>query len=113
MDPVELYHCAGSNYVLDGHHRIAVARALGQPSVWALVTEVRLTSQALPARQQGSPDPLSRGTHPSVDWCVDWPPGILSTASAVCALAGGMSAAHASVAPERTYGKEKVYGSIP
>jgi len=46
MDPVELYQCGGSYYVLDGHHRIAVARALGQRSVWALVTEVRLNSPA-------------------------------------------------------------------
>jgi hypothetical protein len=38
MDPVELYQCGGSYYVLDGHHRIAVARALGQRSIWALVT---------------------------------------------------------------------------
>ena len=48
MDPVELYQCGGCYYVLDGHHRIAVARALGQRSVWALVTEVRLNSPAPP-----------------------------------------------------------------
>jgi len=47
MDPVELYRCSGCYYVLDGRHRIAVARALGQRSVWALVTEVRLNNQAL------------------------------------------------------------------
>jgi hypothetical protein len=46
MDPVDLYRCGGSYYVLDGHHRIAVARALGQRSVWALVTEVRLNNPA-------------------------------------------------------------------
>ena len=46
LDPVELYRCSGSYYVLDGHHRIAVARALGQRSVWALVTEVRLNNPA-------------------------------------------------------------------
>ena len=46
MDPVELYRCGGSYYVLDGRHRIAVARALGQSSVWALVTEVRLNNPA-------------------------------------------------------------------
>ena len=42
MDPVELYRCNGSYYVLDGRHRIAVARAHGERSVSALVTEVRL-----------------------------------------------------------------------
>jgi hypothetical protein len=46
MDPVELYRCDGSYYVLDGRHRIAVARALGQRSVWARVTEVRLNNPA-------------------------------------------------------------------
>jgi len=29
--------------VLDGHHRIAVARALGENSIQANITEVRLT----------------------------------------------------------------------
>ena len=55
MDPVELYQCGGFYYVLDGHHRIAVARALGQRSVWALVTEVRLNSPAPPVGHQSSP----------------------------------------------------------
>lgn len=42
MDPVELYRCGGQYYVLDGHHRVAVARALGERGIWASVTEVRL-----------------------------------------------------------------------
>jgi len=46
MDPVELYQCSGSYYVLDGRHRIAVARALGQRSVCAPVTDVRLNNPA-------------------------------------------------------------------
>ena len=50
MDPVELYRCGGSYYVVDGRHRIAVARALGQRSICALVTEVRLNNPAPPAR---------------------------------------------------------------
>jgi len=57
MDPVELYRCSGSYYVLDGHHRIAVARALGQRSVCALVTEVRLNNPAPPVRHQDRPNP--------------------------------------------------------
>jgi hypothetical protein len=40
-DPVELYRCGGRYFVNDGHHRIAVARALGQREVWAEVTDVR------------------------------------------------------------------------
>jgi hypothetical protein len=49
MDPVELYHCGGRYYVVDGHHRIAVARALGERSVWATVTEVRMSRPAGPS----------------------------------------------------------------
>jgi hypothetical protein len=49
MDPVELYHCGGHYYVEDGHHRIAVARALGERRVWATVTEVRPGRPATPA----------------------------------------------------------------
>jgi hypothetical protein len=45
MEPVELYHCGGRYYVLDGNHRIAVARALGEWSVRANVTEVRLNAR--------------------------------------------------------------------
>jgi hypothetical protein len=43
MEPVDLYQCGDDYYVLDGHHRIAVARALGERSVWATVTQVRMS----------------------------------------------------------------------
>jgi hypothetical protein len=59
MDPVELYRCDGSYYVLDGRHRIAVARALGQRSVGAFVTEVRLNT---PARRYRATPPAHGGT---------------------------------------------------
>jgi hypothetical protein len=49
MDPVKLYHCEGHYYVEDGHHRIAVARALGERQVWATVTEVRPSRPAAAA----------------------------------------------------------------
>ena len=62
MDPVELYRCDGSYYVLDGRHRIAVARALGQRSVCALVTEVRLNNPA--PQEDESYLSLASGTHP-------------------------------------------------
>jgi hypothetical protein len=42
MDPVDLYRCDGQYYVLDGRHRIAVARALGERGVLANITDVRL-----------------------------------------------------------------------
>ena len=48
MEPVELYHCGGRYYVLDGRHRIAVARALGERSICANVTEVRLNNPGKP-----------------------------------------------------------------
>jgi hypothetical protein len=44
MDPVDLYRCGGQYYVLDGRHRIAVAR-----SILANITEVRLTHPGAPA----------------------------------------------------------------
>jgi hypothetical protein len=47
MDPVDLYRCGGRYYVLDGHHRIAVARALGERWVPANITDVRLTTRAI------------------------------------------------------------------
>ena len=49
MDPVDLYRCGGQYYVLDGRHRIAVARALGERSISAIITEVRLTHPGVPA----------------------------------------------------------------
>ena len=47
-------------------------------------------------------------------WTGAWtgPLVIPSTASAFCAFTGGISAAHALVAPERTYGKEKVGSAL-
>jgi hypothetical protein len=53
------------------------------------------------------------GNAAAVDRGVDWAPGTPSTVSAVCAIAGGISAAHMPVAPGRAYGKQKVYGAIP
>jgi hypothetical protein len=65
MDPVELYRCGGSYYVLDGRHRIAVARVLGQRSVWALVTEVRLNNPTPLVRHRDRPDPHGHFLDPS------------------------------------------------
>jgi len=53
MDPVQLYHYGGDYYVDDGHHRIAVARALGERTVWAAVTEVRPSRPATTAAAKG------------------------------------------------------------
>jgi hypothetical protein len=40
MPPVDLYRVGQVHFVQDGHHRIAVARAMGWPTIRALVTEV-------------------------------------------------------------------------
>ena len=44
MDSVDLYQCGDQYYVLDGHHRVAVARALRQRWVLANITQVRRKS---------------------------------------------------------------------
>jgi hypothetical protein len=41
FSPVELYLLEDRYYVVDGHHRVAAARSLGQLYVDALVTEFR------------------------------------------------------------------------
>jgi ParB-like nuclease domain len=40
LPPIEVYRFHGRYYVSDGHHRVAAARALGQNSIAAYVTEV-------------------------------------------------------------------------
>jgi hypothetical protein len=40
VPPVEVYQVGEAYFVRDGHHRVAVYRALGRSSIWALVTEV-------------------------------------------------------------------------
>ena len=55
MDPVDLYHCGDRYYVLDGHHRIAVVRALGERWIWATITEVRMNQPGVPRGTQHAP----------------------------------------------------------
>jgi ParB-like nuclease domain len=40
LPPIEVYRLHGRYYVADGHHRVAVARALGEESIAAYVTEL-------------------------------------------------------------------------
>ena len=40
LPPIEVYACRGQYYVLDGHHRVAAARALGSDFISAHVIEV-------------------------------------------------------------------------
>ncbi len=47
LPPVELVQVGASYYVLDGHHRISVARAFGDETIEAYVTVWDLGSQAV------------------------------------------------------------------
>ena len=40
LPPIEVYRLRGCYYVADGHHLVAVARALGEESIAAYVTEL-------------------------------------------------------------------------
>jgi hypothetical protein len=40
LPPIEVYRLHGYYYVFDGHHRVAAARALGEESIAAYVTEI-------------------------------------------------------------------------
>src|SRR4029453_5133623 len=40
LPPIEVYRLHGYYYVSDGHHRVAAARALGEKSIAAYVTEI-------------------------------------------------------------------------
>jgi hypothetical protein len=40
MPPIEVYLVAGMHFVIDGHHRVSVARQLGRDKIDAMVTEI-------------------------------------------------------------------------
>src|SRR6188472_3320779 len=41
LPPIEVFRLGGDHYVRDGHHRVSVARALGETSIDADVVELR------------------------------------------------------------------------
>lgn len=55
LPPVELYQIGEVYFVADGHHRISVARQIGQSDIEAFVTEVR---SKVPLEVDSSPDDL-------------------------------------------------------
>ncbi len=55
LPPVELYQIGDAYFVADGHHRISVARSIGQSHIQAYVTEVR---SKVPLEVDSSPDDL-------------------------------------------------------
>jgi hypothetical protein len=67
MPPIRVYRIANAHFVEDGHHRVSVARAQGQPDIDAYVTEVvteighdldlrRVTPGGLRIHRGGNPD---------------------------------------------------------
>ena len=48
FEPVELYLVGGTYFVVDGHHRISVVRALGGPSIEAWVKELPTVAKVEP-----------------------------------------------------------------
>jgi hypothetical protein len=65
LPPVTLVHVAGAYFVIDGHHRISVARALGQREieaeviVWTVATEPAETTAATTSWCSGQMSPLA------------------------------------------------------
>lgn len=53
LPPVELYKLGDAYCVLDGHHRVSVARYHGVPTVEAEVTEFRPKLPAAPVPEAG------------------------------------------------------------
>jgi len=53
LPPIDAYLLAGNYYVIDGHHRVSVARSLGRDVILARVIEVR-TRAPLPASVDGA-----------------------------------------------------------
>lgn len=45
LPPIELYKLDDRYYVVDGHHRVAAARSLGQRFMDAVVTEFQVTTE--------------------------------------------------------------------
>lgn len=57
FDPIEVYQIGGSFFVLDGNHRVSIARRLGSKTIPAYVTEVRTK---VPFTPDAQPDDLIR-----------------------------------------------------
>lgn len=91
LPPVELVQVGDSYFVRDGHHRVSVAKLLGQEAIEAEVTvwegaetvgaspprrnrwqEIRAWLMALPAKWRASPTPPPCLPAPS-PWAVRWP----------------------------------------
>jgi hypothetical protein len=63
LPPIDVYRIGELHFVKDGHHRVSVARAMGDPTIEAHVTEVRT---AVPASRDLRPRDLPLKRHERV-----------------------------------------------
>jgi len=54
LPPIDVYKVDDSYYVIDGHHRVSVARNLGRPTINALVINVRTRAPLPPGTDHAS-----------------------------------------------------------
>lgn len=57
MDPIQVYQIGEAYFVLDGNHRVSIARSRGYPTIQAYVTQIRTR---VPLSPQDQPDDLIR-----------------------------------------------------
>ena len=62
IPPIDVYRVGGLHFVKDGHHRVSVARAAGQKTIEAYVTEVLTRAPATDISRRGG----SRTTGPPI-----------------------------------------------
>ena len=72
LPPIDVYRIGDAHFVRDGHHRVSVARALGETTIEARVREVR-TSVAPPPELRASQDDGRRLSRPrtALRWVVE------------------------------------------
>jgi hypothetical protein len=62
IPPIEVYRVGHMHFVRDGHHRVSIARAHGQRSIDAFVTEVTTTLPAAPDHLDASSSTCARSS---------------------------------------------------
>ena len=56
IPPIEVYRVGGCHFVIDGHHRISIAAAVGERLIEAYVTQVLTAVPSGPSRSPGHED---------------------------------------------------------
>jgi len=62
LPPIDVYRVGGLHFVKDGHHRVSVARAAGQTTIEAYVTEVLTRIPAVGVSRRGGLPPTAAGS---------------------------------------------------